>query len=266
MDSVENTEVTATSQLLPEINPQPNSKTLEFYYKGNSQKIKFFPGTSSENVLKLVFKLFHLDKVEPDQSVLLKHVLLLDSEGIPMVFEPNAIPTDEKLYMTFDCNLKESVQTSSVSRSRTKRVKWSKDWNTRVCKGNYVVNESGTEVKHQGGGHSMPLIITDTPLKKGDGIQKFKIHMNGPGYNFAGIAYGNDLKNEVGASQWGNDFTQIPSFQNTFNGASTVKFDFDMDKLKAEINGNKFDLPDDNIYLGVSMKHEVSTAQIIYDD
>lgn len=242
---------------------QSIAKIFNFYYQGTCQKVKFYPGTSSDNILTLAFKLFNLDKLEPDLNILLKALRLVDAEGIPMVFDSNAIPSEENMYMVFNYNFK---PTEEAPKPLPKRFKWDRTWNTRVCKSCYVINESGTEIVHGTEyEHSMAIAISDTPFKKGDGVHRFRVEFTKvTGYTFTGIVYGKELKPEANPATWGSGFDKVSSFHQTMSGSAN--FVIDMNSMTAKIGSKDVVLPDDDIYVGVSMKHKDSSAAVYFDD
>jgi len=195
--------------------------------------------------------------------MLIESLKLLDSDGIPIVFCLDALLNEEKLSMQFDHNFK--VQTVSSSEKELFRFGWDKVWNTRVCKYRYTINESGVEASSKMGDTSMSVLISDKKLKKGTGTHKFRIMFIQTGYSFADIVNPRDIVVKSNATNFGSNFMLVSLFDDSWVDAQEFRFVLNIYDMQAEINEKKVAITQDEIFIGVSMKHLGLRATIYFD-
>lgn len=77
------------------------SKHLDIYFDGSSQRVKYYPGTLKEDIIELTLKLFNKLPVEDRESLkqIEGHCIFHDSDGDPVVFSPDVLPSGTKLFL-----------------------------------------------------------------------------------------------------------------------------------------------------------------------
>lgn len=75
---------------------------IDVYHEGQVQRLKFYRGTSADDFLGLILKMFHKLPESPtpsDISNLKLQCVFYDEDGDPLCFSPDVIPSGTKLYL-----------------------------------------------------------------------------------------------------------------------------------------------------------------------
>ena len=93
-------------------------KTISVYYKSFEQKIAFYKSTPQSSIEKMIKRLL---KIDPNEDI-----LYLDDEGIPLVFDLEAIPNGCKVYV----QVEGEKQKLAIMNSKAVEWKWLPPSNT----------------------------------------------------------------------------------------------------------------------------------------
>ena len=174
------------------------SKRFIFHHGNSQQVVVVFPGTPAAEVLNLALRRLALsDRATVD------NILLLNEDGDPIAFYPEAIPDGQHVYIHVE------VAENQVSRT----FEWCKDMN-RHPQMRYGLSESNTVLSYgTRGPFSMAILCSNQYFTSDSGIVRwrYKWHNAGP-YRSIGLLDENDY-NRILTHDYGNDFSQFPLFQ-----------------------------------------------------
>jgi len=280
-------------------------KIFHFIYNGIQKDLKVYEGTPSDLVWRTLFQqLGLLHAGGTNMEVLKDSVSLVDSDGCPVVFSPEHIPHDEKLFVQFhnmpsnrggtrennnntvvnetkEKKEKKSVSSEESSETETSEVttegsaedlefEWDVKWNSLYCGYNLQDNDrtitTGTSVISRS--TSMPILISNRCFKKGTGVYKWRIvFKEEKTHHAAGIVSEEEISFPRKCASFGNHLPSVPWFYKTSPmGEKDTIIILDTNKSKVTINGKVYEGIPDSVYAAVCFKMPISMeARLLFD-
>lgn len=226
-------------------------KVLHIYFKGNKQTITYFPGTSANEILKMVFKLFYIkDRLKH----LMCNYFFQDENGAITVFSPESTPTETCLYLCFidaTLGLKQPHPSNKWG--------WDADWNQKHC--GYDLSSDRLRISRpertpETIERSMPILLSDRSFKTGK--YEWTVIWSEPmTYHGFGLVSAECIRaGDIGKLEnFGSNFMGVPWFDKTCQmGAPKVNIKLNMDKKEALINDKLYTNLPDEVYAGICFK------------
>jgi hypothetical protein len=274
-------------------------KIFHFIYNGIQKDLKVYEGTPADLVWRTLFQqLGLLTAGGTNMEILKDSVSLSDSDGCPVVFSPEHIPHDEKLFVQFhnlpsnrggnrestvnnNTERKEKKSVSSEESSQTEtsdassegsdmEFEWDVKWNSLYCGYNLLDNDrtitTGTSAVSRSS--SMPILISNRSFKKGTGVYKWRIvFKEEKTHHAAGIVSEEEISFPRKCASFGNHFPSVPWFFKTSPmGEKETIIILDTNKSKVTINGKVYEGIPDSVYAAVCFKMPISMeARLLFD-
>jgi hypothetical protein len=276
-------------------------KIFHFIYNGTQKDLKVYEGTPPDLVWRTLFQqLGLLHAGGTNMEVLKDSVSLVDSDGCPVVFSPEHIPHDEKLFVQFHnlpgnkggakennntvANVKKeqkSVSSDESSQTETSdatsegsaedlEFEWDVKWNSLYCGYNLQDSDrtitTGTSAVSRS--TSMPILISNRCFKKGTGVYKWRIvFKEEKTHHAAGIVSEEEISFPRKCASFGNHLPSVPWFYKTSPmGEKETIIILDTNKSKVTINGKVFEGIPDSVYAAVCFKMPISMeARLLFD-
>ncbi len=194
-------------------------KVFNFYHGLVQQKLKVYQTTPERQVLMTITKLLKKHLTEAEILQIINRIYFLDDEGIPVVFNVEAMPNDIKLFVQFpeDCSAVEvkNEKESNDSSLQQSAWRWDEQHNEKFC--SYKISNQGLTVETEENSeetNQMPLLISDRRFEPDSGVFRFKISFEGSTlYTQIGIIFESELKNIQLLSQFSKHSKEFPLFQ-----------------------------------------------------
>lgn len=117
---------------------------IDVYCSGQVQRVKFYRGTSADDLLELILKLFHLLPENP--TSIKQQCVFYDEDDDPVCFSPEVLPSGTKLYLRIQSLGPDSGTT--VASSSPQRWTWDPVMNA-YPEIEYILSDNNTTVTHE---------------------------------------------------------------------------------------------------------------------
>lgn len=179
-------------------------KELTFHHGNAQQVLRVYPGTPRDVVLNLA-----LQRLSLSSTTTIDEILLLDEDGTPVAFFPDALPNGCHLYILLE---------RAVVTGETPKFRWSADVNNHPNI-SYGLSACGTILFTGRGGNtssfSMAILASDKFFTSKSGIVKwrYKWDVEGP-YRAIGLLDESDY-NHLLMDDYGDGFAAFPLLHRT---------------------------------------------------
>jgi len=265
-------------------------KIFHFFYNGTQKDLKVYEGTPIELIWRTLFRQLGIShSAGANLESLIDSISILDSDGCPVVFSPEHIPHDVKLYvqnsptlmptsgytkttMTREPPLKStsSEKSSSEDVSEDMEFSWDARWNSLYC--GYTLQDDDRIIATGNSlvarSSSMPILISNRSFKKGTGVYKWRvIFKEEMKHHGVGLVWEEEISFPRKCASFGNHFPSVPWFYKTAQmGEKNTVIILDTNKSKAIINGKVFEGIPDSVYAAVCFKMPLNMeAQLLFD-
>lgn len=225
---------------------------IDVYYAGQVKRVKFYRGTSSDDLLDLILKLFHL--LPAENPTLLKHqCVFYDEDDDPLCFSPDVLPTGTKLYLRVQSLSPDSGKTVHVPSATKTPQKWTWDpvMNAHpeiayiLSDGNTTVNNKRTDFSSASARHSMPILCGTASFTSG--LHRWRVAFTNPN-TYCGFGLVSQAeRDQVRKKDFGAGFNSYPLFDKFFavtcgDADGEYQFILDMEKRQCTVKaGSRLD-------------------------
>lgn len=239
---------------------------IDVYHEGQVQRVKFYRGTSADDLLGLILKMFHKLPENPTLSAISTiklQCVFYDEDDDPVCFSPDVIPSGTKLFLRIQSPSRVTTATTQCSQ------KWT--WDPVINaypEIDYKLSADNTTVMQKIGGskHSMPILCGTISFKSGQHQWRLSFTNATPYCGFGLISQSE--RDQLRSIDFAIDFTQYPLFQRFFNALSghndaEYTFILDMDHRKCTVKAGSrlttliMDLPSE-VWPAVTIKNNSS--------
>jgi len=271
----------------PPLSPRDTNrefKIFHFHYNGKQKDLKVYEGTPVELVWRTLFQQLGIPHTTgATLESLIDSISIVDSDGCSLVFSPEHIPHDEKLYV-HDCVAVADTHTKTESSEVTEdsaaesnseegdevEFSWDSKWNSLYCGYSLADDDRTVTIGNSlvARSTSMPILISNRSFKKGTGVYKWRVvFKEDMTHHAAGIVSEEEIIFPRKCASFGNHFPSVPWFHKTSPmGEKSTVIILDTNKSKVTINGKVFEGIPDKVYAGLCFKMSLNMeAQLLFD-